>query len=373
MHVSTLIHLYKVVFLKIMRISTYLDSGGAETSMRLYLKELSKRNEVYLIYFYGNDKFREEMEKEGIITYQLPFSITGMVRSLVLYKFIKPDVVHTSLYKAEFFGFLLKIFYRCRLVTNRDVDIWDFSKYRAFNRIIDKIFHKYLYYLFVDKIIAITHHIRNYMLYDFGFRTSKIDVVYYGLPIKNYTKKKKRLNNKLVVGFVGRLVYQKGIDTFVKTLLNLKIKKKIEVVVCGDGYYRDFLKLVQKYMPKNVELRLEGHVKNINSYYEKMHVLFLPTKYEGFGLVFIESLLHNIIVLTSNIKPLDEVLDKHALFCKSENHECFAEKIEEIYKNYDNIYNNLFKDIENHLDKFDIKKNAKYLENIYLSLTYGKS
>ncbi len=373
MHVNTPTHSYKVMFLKIMRISTYLDSGGAETSMRLYLKELSKRNKIYLLYFYGNDEFRKEMEEMGIMTYKLPFSIKGIVRSLVLYKFIKPDVVHTSLYKAEFLGLVLKIIYRCKLVTNRDVDIWDFSKYKVFNRAMDKIFHKYLYYLFVDKIIAITHHIKNYILYDFGFRTSKIEVVYYGLPINKYTKRKKKLNNKLVVGFVGRLVYQKGIDTFVKTLLNLKTKNKVEVVVCGDGYYRDFLKTIQQYLPKNIELKLEGYVKNITSYYEKMHLLFLPTKYEGFGLVFIESLLHNVIVLTSNIKPLDEVLNGHALFCEREDYKCFAEKIEKICKNYDKVYNNLFKDIEKHLDKFDISRNSEHLERIYLSLTNRKS
>ncbi len=355
--------------MRILRLSTFLEGGGAEASIREYLKNLSSSHKITLIYLAGTDNSKEELENKGIKVIKSSFSLRGFAKIIAYYNLFKPDIVHATLYKAEFFALLLKLLFRAKVVVNRDVDFWAFRKSDFLNWLVDIIFHKYILYPFVDRIIAITHHVRNYILNTLGFKSKKVVVVYYGLDFSYVVKGKKRHKKKeVVIGFVGRLVHQKGVDVFLRTLIEMKKpRKKVIVNVYGDGPYHEMIaKVAPNLEEKGIKINLKGFVSNIYEEYGKMDILFLPTQYEGFGLVFIEALsTRKIVILTSNIKPLDEVIGKHGVFCDKRDYMCFARSLYDIIHNLEKYQRVVYKNIEEHLNKFDIKKVSKDLEKVY--------
>ncbi len=357
--------------MKILRISTYLEGGGAESSMRDYLIELSKRgHKVLLVYLRGNNSTQKELERNGIVVVRSSFSLTGIAKILALYKRFSPDVVHATLYKAEIISILLKMMYSAKVVVNRDVDFWAFRKDDLINKLTDKLLHKYIVYPLCDRIVAITNYVKEYIVNILGFKTNKIDVVYYGLKYADNDKEKSTKKGEVRIGFVGRLVPQKGVIIFLRTLLNMNVKKKVIVDVYGDGPYYKILRNFKPHLKKkNIHLNLHGFVSDVRKKYKDMDILFLPTQYEGFGLVFLEALFTRYpILLTSKIHPLDEVIGNHGIFCDKQDVVCFSKKLEQIINDVDKYRKRVYVDIDKHLEKFRIEKVTSDLEEVYMKV-----
>ncbi len=103
-------------------------------------------------------------------------------------------------------------------------------------------------------------------------------------------RKELEIDNCFVIGVVGRLTEQKNpffvIDVFAE------IKKHISnayLIWVGEG---DLKQAVEKYIKKRElteSIKLLGLRKDVNKLYSAMDIFLLPSKFEGFGIVFIEA------------------------------------------------------------------------------------
>lgn len=145
---------------------------------------------------------------------------------------------------------------------------------------------------------------------------SKIFVLPNRVDVEIFSKKYdekyfKKLNEKFGVGkhvlHVGRKTEQKNIDTLIKALNFLS--KDVSVIFVGG---RDAEKYKQMAVSEEVADRcffLGSVNKNeLPMWYSWCDCFCTPSRWEGFGLVFIEAAACEALVITSNIGPMNEYL-----------------------------------------------------------------
>ena len=117
-----------------------------------------------------------------------------------------------------------------------------------------------------------------------------VDKFKYNSEIRNKIRDKLKLNNKFVIGHVGRLHHQKNhkflIEIFVKIY---KKNQNAILMLVGDGDLRQEIeKQVIELGIQNVVFLL-GSQKNVNELLQAMDVFLFPSLFEGFPVVAIEA------------------------------------------------------------------------------------
>jgi len=158
-----------------------------------------------------------------------------------------------------------------------------------------------------DHIVAVAHHVKHEILNLYkSVPNKKIKVIYTGLNYKklkstNYKKIEKR--HKLIIAYVGRLYFTKGITYALQAfkILQAEHRKNAEMWVFGDGPMRQW---VEKYINKNgLNIKLFGkiHRDTLLSLLPNVDVLLFPSLYEGSPYALMEANAVGVPVVTWSI------------------------------------------------------------------------
>lgn len=147
-----------------------------------------------------------------------------------------------------------------------------------------------------------------------------------GVALKNYPaaetileevtelKSQLKINNKeFVMGFVGRIVRDKGINELIETFKNIRQKyKNVKLLMLGSFENGDPVNYNTRYeIENNINIIHVGHVEDPSIYYYLMDVLVFPTYREGFGNVSIQAQAAETPVITTNATgAVDTVINK---------------------------------------------------------------
>lgn len=117
----------------------------------------------------------------------------------------------------------------------------------------------------------------------------------------------KRFDQDLVLLFVGRVDHRKGIDKLIAMLNIISSSKDIvKLIVVGDGE-------IDNYRGKNksdIEITFTGGLsrEEINLYYERSHILILPSLSEGFPKVVAEAAAFGCVPAVTSISSLSQYI-----------------------------------------------------------------
>ena len=213
-----------------------------------------------------------------------------------------------------------------------------------------------------------------YMFKD--FKNKKFTILNNGIDIdefkfnqanRNEIRKKLQIDNSLVIGNIGRLVYQKN-HTFLLDIFSeiLKLKKDAILLIIGKGELRN--KLEEKASKLNITKKIIyiENTNKVNEYLSAMDVFLFPSLFEGLGIVLIEAQasglkcfitdsLPDVINVTKNIERIS--LDKSAKEWAKE-----IVNIENCNKNEERLLVN--KELKK--SEFDVKNSVKILEKFYI-------
>ena len=185
--------------------------------------------------------------------------------------------------------------------------------------------------------------------------------------IYNYVDKEsiiKKANEKIDceydLFFIGRLTEQKEPLKFIEIVNEIKkIKKDISAVMIGDGELKaDCIKLINNYNLDDT-IQLVGFISNPYSIIKNSKVGIMPSKWEGFGLTAIESIILGKFVFNSGEGGLGEIFKNNKEFI-CENIFEYTKKILKLLEKDINKINNV--DIDEFIDK---KLWKEKLGNIY--------
>ena len=136
----------------------------------------------------------------------------------------------------------------------------------------------------------------------------------------------------MTLGVVSRLEWIKGMDMVVPAFAKVrKVHHEVMLIVVGDG------SLKERMMEQARELGCEDAIEwagrlaqeKLAEWYQKMDIVLMPSRSEGFGLTAIEAMDNGCVVVASNVGGLPEVVrdGEVGLLHRTEDIDDMAEKI----------------------------------------------
>lgn len=114
----------------------------------------------------------------------------------------------------------------------------------------------------------------------------------------------------LVVGTVARLVPDKGLDCFLRMAAIIRAERAdVKFLIVGEGPLRQRLEQLAESIGIGPDVAFAGHRTDIPEMMQAMDLFVLPTRREGFGVVFAEAMAMEKATVGSDIGPIAEVLE----------------------------------------------------------------
>ncbi|ARK32452.1 glycosyltransferase family 1 protein [Halalkalibacter krulwichiae] len=208
-------------------------------------------------------------------------------------------------------------------------------------------------------------------------RRSKVRLVNNAIDSKKFLYNKRKaeqirnsmnIDDKLVIGNIGRFSYPKN-HHFIIDIFNevVKVNPNALLLLIGSG------ELIDEIKQKVFELKLNNKVKflgvrnDIPDLLNAMNVFLLPSKFEGLPVALIEAQASGLkIYATDTITSEVEVTELVTRLPISESPRFWAEKI--IQDSNQLVRKSTYEEIVK--SGYDIKSNAKWLENFYFNKTF---
>lgn len=161
---------------------------------------------------------------------------------------------------------------------------------------------------------------------------------------------------------VGRLAKVKGFDVLIKALAQVNFDFKMRII--GDGELKQELQQLIINLDLERKVELVGFVNNVNDYLYSSDLQVISSFEEGLSIALIEGIFYGKAVLASDIASHKVLLGKRSVFdiSKSNNVQLLAQKLNEIYANYQEFLDS-FADLKARKQEFSIEKmTSSYLE-----------
>lgn len=171
-----------------------------------------------------------------------------------------------------------------------------------------------------SEVIVNSNYMKNELQRLFGLPYEKINVVPNGVNLnlfnnieKDYDFRRRfAMDNEKIILFIGRLVYEKGIQTLIaampKILANYHDSK---LIVAGKGGMIDELKAQVNALGLGNKVYFTGYLasKDVQRMYKCADISVFPSTYEPFGIVALEAMLSGTPVVVSDVGGLNEIVE----------------------------------------------------------------
>ncbi|MFB4210372.1 glycosyltransferase [Shouchella sp. JSM 1781072] len=160
-------------------------------------------------------------------------------------------------------------------------------------------------------------------------------------PVQDQEILRKKNNKKIVM--IARLAYQKHVSEAVQAM-NLVVKEHPDAIleIYGHGKHEESLQNLITKLDLNKHVTIKGYTKVAHEKFQEAGMSLLTSRYEGFGLVLLESLINYCPVVSYDIKygPSDIIQDGYnGLLVKERKHEQLAKSIIHLMNNDDLLRN----------------------------------
>ena len=186
------------------------------------------------------------------------------------------------------------------------------------------------------------------------------------INIREEVRKELGLEDKFIVGHVGRLHPQKNHNFLIDVFDEIKKKQQnAELILVGTGPLEE--KIKNKVEEKNLSdcVHFLGNSKDMNRIYQAMDVFVFPSLFEGLGIVAIEAQAAGVpIVCSEGLPPETDITPIYRKLLLSDGAETWADAALEMAQS-PNAHTNMQQYI---IDAgFDMNATAKSMEQYYLS------
>jgi len=173
-----------------------------------------------------------------------------------------------------------------------------------------------------NRIIVISEIIKNELIADLEISAEKIEIVYNGIDldefhvfdqkdIENEKKKYGFFKDSKIIGYVGRLHEEKGLNILIDAFFQLSRRfDHLYLLLVGDGPERKKLESQVVHLGLEKKILFLGYKDNVPLFLNLIDVFVLPSIVrESFGIVLIEAMACSKIVVASNLGGIPEIIN----------------------------------------------------------------
>ena len=191
-----------------------------------------------------------------------------------------------------------------------------------------------------------------------------VDKFKYNEIIRNNIRKNLKIENKFVIGHVGRFSEQKNHLYIINIFKEVLEKEKNAILLLiGSGNLLEECKRVAKDMNIDKNILFLGEKNNIQDYYQVMDIFILPSLFEGLPIVGIEAQANGLPCIFSNTITNEVKCNKNVEFIGINDNEIktWRDEVLKLKQSGRNF------DLSN-IKKYDIKQQTIKLEEKYIRI-----
>lgn len=361
------------------------ENGGQELFITNLYRNIDKEKIQFdFIAPYGgkNEKLKNELEDFGAKFYpvKIKHKKGGLVQRISFFKTVnkvlkenKYSTVHIN--SVSLLGLMLGVLVAKRnntknIIVHSHNDGLSTIKYKVMKKISDYVLKKY-----ANNYFACSENAAKWKFPENVIKENKYTVIKNGIDVNKFKfcnetreeyRKQLGIENKFVLGHVGRFEKQKNHEFIINVFEKLVKKEKDSILMLiGEGELKEKIQnqIKQKHLEEKV--MLFGIRNDVNNILQAMDMFIFPSIFEGFGIVAIEAECSGLPVICSDKLPKEIEITENIIKMKlDENIEKWADKILEMREKTER--EEAYKQIEKH--GYNIKQVAEQLEHFYLNL-----
>ncbi|NQT49953.1 glycosyltransferase [Candidatus Kuenenbacteria bacterium] len=292
--------------IKICHIIGRLTHGGAEKLLFDLCRKIDKdKFKVEVLVLQEDNPLAVDFEQAGIkVTFfhkKGKFDLDLIKRLTQYLKTNKPDIVHTHLFAADFYGGKAAAFAGIKNIISTKHDILSEGFWR--DQLGIRARRKF------KKIIAISNATREHLIKHEKIEVLKIKVIYNGVDVNKFLVQNSKIlfKENITIGSIGRLSKEKGHKHLIRACRFLK-NKDWKLILVGDGVLNKEYKNLVKHLGVEDKVNFVGTVDDVRPYLEQMDVFVLPSISEGLSLAILEAALAGRFVIATNVGGVPEII-----------------------------------------------------------------
>ena len=179
-----------------------------------------------------------------------------------------------------------------------------------------------------SEVIVNSNYMKGELQRLFGLPYEKINVVPNGVNLSLFNgverdynfRRRYAMDNEKIILFMGRLVYEKGIQHLIAAMPKiLSGYHDTKLVICGKGGMLEELQQQVRQMGIENKVYFAGYMqgKDVQKMYKAADISVFPSTYEPFGIVALEAMLSENPVVVSDIGGLNEIVEHRVNGMKS--------------------------------------------------------
>ena len=250
-------------------------------------------------------------------------------------------------------------------------------------------FLEWYYLRSTQNIITVSKKFKKILKKEYNYK-GKIATIYNSIDIKNFNFNaltEKECINKFpflndikgpTVLYAGRLVAQKGIDVFLKSIKTLeKTGHHYNYIIAGKGNYKRLFQIINKLNLNSANINYIGHIDNLDlPYIYKMSDIFvLPSYYENLPISLLEAMSMKCCCIASNVGAIDEIIENktNGILINPGDHQSLSNNIINLAENTNLMHKLSEKARKKVLKNFRSSIMAKKTYKVYKSITKNEA
>jgi len=303
---------------QVVHIVDSLALGGAQRVLKTYFESEKNNRNVHLLSL-------REVDSPVTIDHQNVkvskatgrYSLRPLKDILRLVKGQDVTIVHCHLFRAQIFGFLIKIGVRqkCRLI------------FHEHGRVVGKEYESYLEHALFRVFLFFSQRcVGQYICNSKLTKECLVRVVSPRRPViivhnpinlgrevpeseRAYVRERLGiLKNRFVVGFAGRLIRTKGWRQFLEGVSIVSQNRDISFLIAGIGPDLDEVKGVINRLGLAERGQVMGHVHDMTNYFKSLDCFVMPSLWESHGIAHLEAQAAHVPIVVSDIRGLRETV-----------------------------------------------------------------
>jgi glycosyltransferase involved in cell wall biosynthesis len=245
-----------------------------------------------------------------------------------------PDIVHAHGFKADLYCYYALRHTRIPLIST--CHTWyDNNPLVTFYGVVDRRALRHF-----DAVVAVSDEVKQRLL-KAGVSPGKIHIIRNGIDLRPFDNIRPSLRddtnpNQLIVGLVGRLSIEKGVDIFLRAAARVLTElPSAKFLIIGDGPDRDKLESLIDELDLRRSVSMLGRREDMPAVYASLHIMVSSSRQEGLPMAILEGMASSRPLIATAVGEVPTVVldNQNGILLPPEDPELLANAITTLLRN----------------------------------------